>query len=50
VRGHHLVGLKNGDMLQIGGYDGAFQSKVWRLSSATWSEEATLKKVFLKNV
>ncbi|CBY33468.1 unnamed protein product [Oikopleura dioica] len=46
VRGHNLVGLENGDMLLIGGYDGAFQSKVWRLSrsEATWSEEATLKK------
>jgi len=44
VRGHNLVGLENGDMLLIGGYDGAFQSKVWRLSSATWTEEATLQK------
>ena len=51
--GHNLVGLENGDVLLIGGYDqdsAAYQSKVWRLSSATWTEEATLQKVFLKNV
>ena len=51
VRGHNLVGLENGDMLLIGGKDnssGAHQSKVWRLSSNLWTEEATLQKVFLK--
>ena len=50
VRRHNLVGLENGDMLLIGGYDGAFQSKVWRLSTATWTEKASLQKVILKNV
>ena len=51
VRRHNLIGLENGDMLLIGGYDKdseAFHSKVWRLSSNLWTEEATLQKVFFK--
>ena len=51
--GHNLIGMENGDLLLIGGYDKdseAYQSKVWRLSSATWTEEATLQKVFLRNL
>ncbi|CBY13541.1 unnamed protein product [Oikopleura dioica] len=48
VRGHDLIGLENGDMLLIGGYDQVneafIHSKVWRLSSNLWTEEATLQK------
>ena len=48
VRRHNLIGLENGDMLLIGGRNNdAYHSKVWRLSSNLWTEEATLQKVFI---
>ncbi|CBY40922.1 unnamed protein product, partial [Oikopleura dioica] len=47
LRGHNLIGLKNGDLLLIGGQDPEFNYKnsIWRLSSGAWTLDGHLKKV-----
>jgi len=45
--GHSLVGLKNGDLLMLGGVDidnsYAIVESIWRLSNNVWTEEGNLQ-------
>jgi len=49
IYGHNLVGLANGDMLVIGGWDrdlDSYQNSIWRLvaASGTWTADGALQK------
>jgi hypothetical protein len=45
---HSLVGLKNGAILLLGGYDSvsySFQTGIWQLKEEEWSRIGELSKV-----
>ena len=47
-RGHDLMGLSNGEMVLIGGYnndDGTISDAVWKLGFAGWTQIGTLQQV-----
>ena len=48
VRDHSIVGLNNGDLLTIGGYDqseGEVIDSIWRLSKGSWTQSGKLIEV-----
>ena len=50
--GHNLVGLQNGEMMLLGGYDEVEDSDldaVWKLNSATgWTRIGSLQQVIIQ--